>query len=122
MALEPVAQQYGKLYAQAAEAAKQLYSVVTGLISKLLDVLIMVNLASAAGTATIETGIGALAGYGVAAYYAWQAYDLYKEISTFYSNAEATFKGIAGTIAAVKAGHEVAAIPSLTPYRHPASY
>ncbi|MGW3891460.1 hypothetical protein ACWD69_22470 [Micromonospora chokoriensis] len=69
--------QYAELYTKAAEAAKHLFDVVSGLITKLIDVLIVVNLASAVGTATIETGIGPVVGYGVAAYYAWQAYDLY---------------------------------------------
>ncbi len=118
-ALHPVCDQYADLYTRAAEAAKQLYSVVTGLISKLIDVLIVINAAAAIGTATLETGVGPVLGYSVAAYYAWQAYDLYNEISTFYGNAEATFKGIAGSITLVKAGMEVAALPDLKPYQHP---
>ncbi|MBQ1041480.1 hypothetical protein KBX03_03060 [Micromonospora sp. C72] len=119
MALHPACDQYAELYTKAAEAAKQLFDVVSGLITKLIDVLIVVNLASAVGTATIETGVGPVVGYGVAAYYAWQAYDLYNEISTFYGNAEATFKGIAGTIGMIQAGAAVAALPDLQPYQHP---
>ncbi|MEU7945008.1 hypothetical protein AB0C50_10035 [Micromonospora taraxaci] len=118
-ALHPACDQYAELYTKAAEAAKHLFDVVSGLITKLIDVLIVVNLASAVGTATIETGIGPVVGYGVAAYYAWQAYDLYKEISTFYGNAEATFKGIAGAIGMIQAGAAVAALPDLQPYQHP---
>lgn len=118
-ALRPICDQYGRLYTEAAEAAKQLYSVVTGLITKLIDVLIVINAAAAVGTATLETGIGPIAGYGVAAYYAWQAYDLYNEISAFFSNAEATFKGIAGSITMIKAGLAVASLPDLQPYHHP---
>lgn len=120
--LEPICDQYHKLYLQAAEAAKKLYNVVTGLISKLIDVLIIINIAAAAGTVTIETGIGAVAGYGIAAYYTYQAYDLYNDISAFYGSAEALIKAIAGSIAAIKAGQEVASIPSLAPYHHPAGY
>ncbi|MCG5471390.1 hypothetical protein LADH09A_005380 [Micromonospora sp. LAH09] len=101
------------------EAAKHLFDVVSGLITKLIDVLIVINLASAVGTATSETGIGPVVGYGVAAYYAWQAYDLYNEISTFYGNAEATFKGIAGTIGMIQAGAAIAALPNLETYQHP---
>jgi hypothetical protein len=119
MALHPTCDQYAQLYTKAAEAAKQLFDVVSGLISKLIDVLIVVNLASAVGTATIETGVGPVIGYGVAAYYAWQAYDLYKEISTYYGNAEATFKAIAGTIGMIQAGAALAALPDLKPYQHP---
>ena len=119
MALHPICDQYAELYTKAAEAAKQLFDVVSGLIAKLIDVLIVINVASAVGTATIETGVGPVVGYGVAAYYAWQAYDLYNEISTFYGNAEATFKGIAGTIGMIQAGAAVAALPDLQPYQHP---
>jgi hypothetical protein len=119
MALHPTCDQYAELYTKAAEAAKQLFDVVSGLITKLIDVLIVINLASAVGTATIETGVGPVLGYGVAAYYAWQAYDLYNEISTYYGNAEATFKAIAGTIGMIQAGAAVAALPDLTPYQHP---
>ncbi|MEV4629344.1 hypothetical protein AB0J90_24090 [Micromonospora sp. NPDC049523] len=122
MALHPACDRYADLYLQAAEAAKQFFSVVSGLISELIDVLIIVNLAAVIGTATIETGIGAVAGYGVAAYYTWQAYDLYREISNVYGTAEATFKGIAGSIAMIDAGLEVASIPDLKPYQHPAGY
>ncbi|AVT29410.1 hypothetical protein C6361_07790 [Plantactinospora sp. BC1] len=120
MALEPVCNQYADLYRQAAEAAKNLFSAVTGLISKLLDTLIIINAAAIVGTAAIETGIGPVIGYSVAAYYAWQAYDLYKEISTLYGNAEAIIKAVAGSISAVKAQLDVAGIPSLAPYHHPA--
>ncbi|MFD6712347.1 hypothetical protein AMK25_22375 [Micromonospora sp. TSRI0369] len=118
-ALRPVCDQYADLYSRAAEAAKQLHNVVTGLITKLIDVLIMVNASAAVGTATIETGVGPVLGYSVAAWYVWQAYDLYNEISTFFGNAEATFKLIAGSIEMVKAGMEVAKLPDLKPYQHP---
>jgi hypothetical protein len=122
MALHSVCDRYADLYLQAAEAAKQFLSVVSGLIGKLIDVLIIVNLAAVLGTATIQTGVGAVAGYGVAAYYAWQAYDLYKTISTVYGNAEATFKTIAGAIAMIDAGLGVIKLPDLKPYQHPASH
>ncbi len=119
MALHSTCDQYADLYTKAAQAAKHLFDVVSGLITKLIDVLIVINLASAVGTATIKTGVGPVVGYSVAAYYAWQAYDLYSEISTFFGNAEATFKGIAGTLGMIQAGAAVAALPDLKPYRHP---
>lgn len=122
MALHSACDQYADLYIQAAEAAKQLFAVVSGLIAKLLDLLIIVNLAAVVGTATIETGIGAVAGYSVAAYYAWQAYDLYKDISKVYGNAETIFKSIAGAIAMIDAGLGVTQLSDLKPYQHPAGY
>jgi hypothetical protein len=120
MALESACGQYNQLYNQAAEATKSLFEVVSGLISDLIDLLIVINVASAAGTALIETGVGAVAGYGVAAYYTWQAYDLYKEISTFYGNTEDLIKAIGGSISSVKAALEVRDLPSVPPYHHPA--
>ncbi|AGZ40708.1 hypothetical protein AFR_12110 [Actinoplanes friuliensis DSM 7358] len=65
--------QYHKRYMQAAEAVKSLVDVTAGMISDLLDLLIIINAAAAAGRALIETSVGAVTGYGVAAYYTWQA-------------------------------------------------
>jgi hypothetical protein len=65
------------LYNKATEATKNLVEVVSGLMSQPLDVLIIINAAGTVGTASIETAIG----YGVAAYYTYQAYKLYEEIS-----------------------------------------
>jgi hypothetical protein len=120
MALDAVCGRYARLYQEAADAAKVLFSSVGGLIGQFLDALIIINAAAVVGTATIETVVGPIAGYGVAAYYIWQAYDLYKRISTTYQTAEITIKGIAGSIAAVQAGQEIAKLPTLEPYRHPA--
>jgi uncharacterized protein YukE len=69
MELQTACTQYAQLYMQAAEAVKSLFDVVSGLISDLLDVLIIINAAAAIGTASIETVVGPIAGYGVAAYY-----------------------------------------------------
>lgn len=120
LALNTACGQYNQLYDQAAEATKKLFDVVSGLISDLIDLLLIINVAAAAGTALIETGVGAVAGYGVAAYYTWQAYDLYKEISTFYGNAEDLIKAIGGSISSVKATLDVRDLPSVQPYHHPA--
>ncbi len=122
MELHGACTQYCDLYTKAAEATKKLADVVAGLISDLLDVLIIINVAAAAGTALIETGIGAIAGYGVAAYYTWQAYDLYNEISKFYGDAEALIKAVGGTITSVKAQLTVRDLPTVQPYQHPAGY
>ncbi|WP_067509280.1 hypothetical protein [Actinoplanes sp. TFC3] len=114
--------QYNKLYLQAAEAVKSLVDVTAGMITDLLDLLIIINAASAAGTALIETGLGAVAGYSVAAYYTWQAYDLYKVISEFYGNCEDLLKVISGTINTIQADLAVKDLPAVQPYKHPAGY
>lgn len=91
------------------------------MISDLIDLLI-INVAAAAGNALIETGIGAVAGYGVAAYYTWQAYDLYKEICTLYGNCEDLLKVVAGSINTVKADVAVKISPPCSPTSTPAGF
>jgi hypothetical protein len=120
MALKRACHDYSRLHRDAAEAATQLFAAVSGLIGQLLDLLIIINAAAAIGTATVETVVGPIAGYAVAAYYAWQAYELYKRIASFYGAAEITLRGIAGMIGAVQSGQELVKLPTLKPYRHPA--
>ncbi|WP_199517041.1 hypothetical protein [Nucisporomicrobium flavum] len=122
MDLQNACRHFNELYLQAAEAVKKLLDVVSGLISDLLDVLIIINASAAVGTATIETVVGPIAGYGVAAYYTWQAYDLYKEISSFFGNAEDLLKLIGGSITGIKATLAVKDLPTVQPYKHPAGY
>jgi uncharacterized protein YukE len=120
--LQPALSQYGQLYNQSAEVAKNLCDVVSGLITDLLDTLIIINAASAAGTALIETGIGAVAGYGIAAYYIARAVELYEEISKLYGNAEDLIKAISATINTVQVDLAIKDLPGVRPYHHPAGY
>ncbi|MBG0568181.1 hypothetical protein [Actinoplanes aureus] len=117
-----VCSDYYDLYLQAAEAIKKLYDVVAGLITDLIDMLIIISGALAAGAASIATIFGPIAGFSIAAYYAWQAYDLYKQISRFYGAAEDTLKLIGGSIGALDATLSMKAIPDVQPYHHPARY
>ncbi|MDG6108533.1 hypothetical protein Daura_14145 [Dactylosporangium aurantiacum] len=119
-ALGPACDEYARLYPLAVDACHQLYAATGNLLGQLVDALIIVNVAGIVGTATIETGVGALTGYAAAAYYTWQAYRLYQEISRLYGVAETTFRLIAAQIEAVRAGAEVTRLPSVEPYRHPA--
>jgi hypothetical protein len=64
--------------------------------------------------------VGPIAGYGVAAYFTWQPYDLKKRISAAYQTAEITIKGVAGAVAAAQTGQEIAGLSTLEPYHHPA--
>ncbi|MGX6606225.1 hypothetical protein ACWKSP_29490 [Micromonosporaceae bacterium Da 78-11] len=122
MDLEVACRQFDKLYHDAAEATKKLFDVVSGMMTDLIDILIIINGAMAAGTALIETGIGPLAGYGIAAYYSWQAYDLYQHISDFFGNAEDVLNAIGGTIGSIDAKLAIRDLPAVQPYRHPAGY
>ena len=114
--------QYYDLYTKAAEATMNLFDVVSGLMSQLIDVLIIVNAAGAVGTASIETGIGPVLGYSVAAFYAFQAYELYEEISKFFGTADAVINALAGAVESVEVRLAVDDLPDMKPYRHPAGY
>jgi len=105
--------EYSSLYAQAAQATKSLFDVAGDLIGNLLDLLIIINAAAAVGTAMVETGFGAIAGYGIAAYYAVQAYELYQKIARCYSVADDMIKAIGATIGSVRAGLAVRDLPAL---------
>lgn len=101
--LQAACAEYGRLYLQAAEATKSLFDVAGDLIGNLLDLLIIINAAAAVGTALVETGLGAIAGYGIAAYYAVQAYELYQKIARFFGMADDMIKAIGATIDSVRA-------------------
>jgi hypothetical protein len=108
---------FSQLYGQAADAAADLRDVAGDLISDLLDLLIMVNLAAAVGTALVETGFGAIAGYGIAAYYAGEAYKVYQEIARYYGAAEDLFEGLSATIGSIHAEVDVPDLDALQPYQ-----
>ena len=72
-ALGPACDEYARLYPMAVDACRQLYAATGDHRGQLIDALIIVNVAGIVGTATIETGVGALTGYAAAAYYTWQA-------------------------------------------------
>ena len=118
--LNDACQEFSQLYGEAADAAASLRDVAGDLISDLLDALIMVNMASAVGTVLVETGIGAIAGYGIAAYYATQAYQLYQEIARCYGTAQDTIEALGATIGSVHADVDVPDLDAVQPYRYPA--
>jgi uncharacterized protein YukE len=95
--------QLHKSYLEAAQAAKDLYEALTGVAGELVDSAILWALSVAAGTATIETVIGAVAGYAAAAFYAKKIYDLIDEATTLYGRAKATVAAIKGVIETVNA-------------------
>jgi hypothetical protein len=52
--------------------------MVGGLVKMMIDKAIIIGVSAAAGTALIETGVGAAAGYGIAT---WQAIELVKKVN-----------------------------------------
>jgi uncharacterized protein YukE len=101
--LQSVCTRYHEIYLKAADATKNLFEVVSGMLGRLIDVLVVINAAGAIGTATIETGVGPMVGYGVALFYAWQAYKLYEEISNLFGTADAIINALAGAVGSVQA-------------------
>lgn len=65
-------------YHEAARAIWLLADTVGGLIKMIIDKAIIIGVSAAAGTALIKTGVGAFAGYGIAA---WQGIELSKKIN-----------------------------------------
>jgi hypothetical protein len=72
----------GNGYHQAARGAWQLSSQLGNLLQNIADKGILLGISCLAGTATMETGIGAVAGYGMAAYQAAQIVSLVNKAST----------------------------------------
>jgi hypothetical protein len=116
--LDDACRTLSRLYGEAADAAANLRDVAGDLIAALLDTLIMVGLASAAGSALVETGLGAIAGYGIAAYYATQAYELYQEIARLYSVAEDIVEALCAAIGSVRADIDVPDLAAVPAYRY----
>ncbi|MER7416484.1 hypothetical protein ABT346_06795 [Micromonospora peucetia] len=65
-------------YHEAARAIWLLADMIGGLIKMMIDKAIIIGVSAAAGTALIETGAGAVVGYGVAT---WQAMELVKKVN-----------------------------------------
>lgn len=90
-------------YVKASEAAKQLYEALSGVAGEIVDKALLALAAAAIGTATIETVVGAVAGYAAAAYYAWQVLDLIDKAVTIYGRAKAAVAGVTAVINTVEA-------------------
>lgn len=110
----------GAEYRHAAELAYQQFDLAGALLGALLDKLIEIGIAIAAGTATIETVIGGVVGYGVAAYLIKQAYDLWTQFNKLYGNLDTIIKAINFGLTAVNGsnGVKICALPlPASPYR-----
>ncbi|MBB4747788.1 hypothetical protein [Actinoplanes lobatus] len=117
--LQETGNRLGDLYNQAADAVKNIYDVVAGLMMKLLDILLMISVGLAAGTATFYTFAGAVVGFSVALSYAVYAWQVYDKIAKVYGDGEAIIKAIAAAIDAVEASAHITNMAKLEPYRHP---
>jgi uncharacterized protein YukE len=118
-AIQEAGTQLGELYEQAAEAVKNIYDVIAGLIMKLLDILLVISIGLAGGAAMFYTFAGAFVGFSVALSYAVYAWQVYNQIAGIFGNGEAIIKSIAATIDTIDASAQVVNIAKLEPYRHP---
>ncbi|MEV4754469.1 WXG100 family type VII secretion target [Micromonospora sp. NPDC049559] len=99
-------------YHEAARAIWLLADMVGGLIKMIIDKAIIIGISAAAGTALLETGAGAVVGYGVAA---WQAIDLLKKVNDAATKIQAGGTLILGFFSFLKAladqGGDLSKIP-----------
>jgi hypothetical protein len=84
-------------YHKAATGAWQLSNQLGNILQALADKAIIAGIAAAAGTATIETGVGAVVGYGVAAWQVIEMMNLINKASTIMNTAGTVILGIFGT-------------------------
>ncbi|GID98017.1 hypothetical protein ACFQFC_15820 [Amorphoplanes digitatis] len=110
-----------KGYHDAARGAWQLSNQLGNLLQAIADEAIIMGIAAAAGTVTAETGVGAVAGYGVAAYQAIQIIKLVNKASQIINTAGTVIlAAFGGGMAFAGQGGDLSAVPlPATPYSAP---
>jgi hypothetical protein len=84
-------------YHKAANGAWQLSNQLGNILQALADKAILAGITAAAGTALVETGIGAIAGYAATALLVADMLQLINKASTIINTAGTAILGIAGT-------------------------
>ena len=110
-------------YHKAAQGAWMLSGQIGNLLQAIVDKAIIVGIAAAAGTATIESGVGAVVGYGVAALEAVDLLNKVNNASKIINTAGTVIMGSFGAVADFAGqGGDLSAIPlPATPYALPAA-
>jgi hypothetical protein len=99
-------------YHRAAQGAWQLSNQLGNIMQALADKAILAGIAAAAGTALIETGIGAVAGYGVAAVIVLDMLTLINDASIIINTAGTVILGLFGTVMdAAYQGGDLTSVP-----------
>nr|WP_221375822.1 hypothetical protein [Actinoplanes polyasparticus] len=99
-------------YHKAAQGAWQLSNQLGNLLQALADKAILAGIAAAAGTALIETGIGAVAGYGAAALIVLDMLQLINDASVLINTAGTVILGLFGAVMdAAYQGGDLNAVP-----------
>ncbi|MEW1588277.1 hypothetical protein AB0283_22885 [Micromonospora vinacea] len=86
-------------YHEAARAIWLLADMIGGLVKMMIDKAIIIGVSAAAGTALIETGVGAAVGYGIAA---WQVIELVKKVNDAALKIQAAGTAIMGFFSFIK--------------------
>lgn len=83
--------------AASGDGAWQLANQLGNILQALVDKAILFGISVALGTATAETGVGALVGYGIAGYQALEILELANKASTIINTAGSVIAGLFGT-------------------------
>ncbi|MCP2323379.1 hypothetical protein HDA40_001886 [Hamadaea flava] len=95
-------QDMAKQYRIAAESTWRLGNVLNGVLEDIVDAAMVALVAASAGTAAIETGVGFVAGWAVAAYEAMKITRLVGEAKKIIDIAIDVMNGILGVIGTLK--------------------
>ena len=108
-------------YHDAARGAWQLSHQLGNVLQAIVDEAILMGIAAAAGTATVETGVGAVVGYGIAAYQAVQIVKLVNKASQIINTAGAAIlAAFGGGMDFAGQGGDLSAVPlPAAPYAPP---
>lgn len=108
-------------YHDAARGAWQLSNQLGNLLQAVADKAILVGICAAAGTATAETGVGAVVGYGVAAWQAVELLELVNKASTIINTAGTVIlAAFGGGMTVAGQGGDLTAVPlPMVPYAGP---
>lgn len=110
--LAGVCGELAEAYPDAVQAAKDLHEALSGIVGMIIDWLIAAGIAAAAGSALIETVVGAIAGYALAGYCVWQIFQLIDKATTVYGTAKTAVQAVIAVVSAVEAsGIEDVALP-----------
>ncbi|GIM98071.1 hypothetical protein [Paractinoplanes toevensis] len=110
-------------YEKAAEGTFRIGETVSGLMKDIMDAAMIGAVAASAGTATIETGVGFVTGWGVAAYEAYKIAEAADAARKLIATASTIVGTVVGEIQALSADTGILAqypLPGAA-YHHPGS-
>jgi hypothetical protein len=110
-------------YEKAAEGTYRIGETVSGIMKDISDAAMIAVVASSAGTATIETGVGFVTGWGVAAYEAYKIAELADKARKLIATASTLIGTVVGEIQAASASTGILSQYPLpgAGYKHPAN-